>query len=262
MKTDTTKETEPMFFAVIGAYVRYDKRLNSNHKVLYAEITALTYKSGFCYASNSHLAEMFDVHRNTISGWVSKLKECGHIKYFIEKKADGNFIRKIYLVNNIPLGAKSSDEHPSIPEETPLNPRMDTPKSEDGQIHISNKISNEIKNKDKHAIAPLKEKSSYKIILERHYSLYEAKLKRKYNFAPVDGVAIKNIMRGNYTLDEILMCLKRYFDGDNKFFQQQGYTLKYFQSAISGLILGDIKTGSSEDNRSQAVKELLDEGVL
>ena len=144
MSQEINKKNETMFFAIIGAYVRYDKRLTSNHKVLYAEITALTHKSGYCYASNSHFADMFNVHKNTISNWVSKLKECGHIKYFIDKKADGNFIRKIHLTNKIPLGAKSKDLPPSIPALIPLNPTMNTPKSEDGQIHISNKIINKI----------------------------------------------------------------------------------------------------------------------
>ena len=86
--------------------------------------------------------------------------------------------------------------------------------------------------------SPLEAKSSHKLIIEKHYVLYEAKFKRKYSFGGADGSAVKNILTMNYTLEEIFKCLDKYFDGDNNFFYQQGYTLKYFQSAISGLILG------------------------
>jgi len=103
----------------------------------------------------------------------------------------------------------------------------------------TNKNTNKNKNTNEDDKSAPKEKKPYTVILEKHYELYEAKFKRKYNFSGADGVAIKNILKQKYTLDEILGCLDRYFNNNTLFYQQQGYTLKYFQSAISGLILGN-----------------------
>ena len=42
----------PSYYAVIPASVRYDERLKANEKLLYGELTALSQKDGFAFASN------------------------------------------------------------------------------------------------------------------------------------------------------------------------------------------------------------------
>lgn len=74
--------TEPSFFAIIPANVRYDERLKPNAKLLYGEITALSSREGYCWAENSYFAELFKVSNETISRWVSQLVEFEYI--FIE----------------------------------------------------------------------------------------------------------------------------------------------------------------------------------
>jgi len=69
----------PNYYSVIPASVRYDKRLNPNTKLLYSEITALSNKSGKCWASNNYFATLYGVDRRTIIRWVKELKECGYI---------------------------------------------------------------------------------------------------------------------------------------------------------------------------------------
>lgn len=69
----------PTYYAIIPASVRYDKRLKANEKLLYGEITALTNKTGECWATNKYFAELYDVTAKSISGWVNNLKECGYI---------------------------------------------------------------------------------------------------------------------------------------------------------------------------------------
>lgn len=80
----------PNYYSVIPASVRYDKRLNPNTKLLYSEITALSNKSGKCWASNNYFASLYGVDRRTIIRWVKELKECGYINiehvYEIGKK--------------------------------------------------------------------------------------------------------------------------------------------------------------------------------
>ncbi len=41
---------KPGFYAILPATVRYDRRLKSAEKIFYAEITALSDKTGYCYA--------------------------------------------------------------------------------------------------------------------------------------------------------------------------------------------------------------------
>jgi hypothetical protein len=47
--------------------------------MLYAEITALSDKDGYCRASNKYFAELYGVSKTTISTAISELVECGYI---------------------------------------------------------------------------------------------------------------------------------------------------------------------------------------
>lgn len=73
------KLEQPSYYAVIPASVRYDGRLCPNDKLLFAEISALTNKAGFCWAANSYFARLYDVSITSVSKWVSQLLAAGHI---------------------------------------------------------------------------------------------------------------------------------------------------------------------------------------
>ena len=70
---------KPSYYAIIPATVRYDKRLTANAKLLYGEITALCYQEGYAWAGNQYFADLYEVHKNSISAWIGNLKEAGHI---------------------------------------------------------------------------------------------------------------------------------------------------------------------------------------
>ena len=65
---------KPNYYAIIPAGVRYSE-IKPNAKLLYGEITALTNKKGYCFASNNYFAELFNVNKNTISLWIKELKD-------------------------------------------------------------------------------------------------------------------------------------------------------------------------------------------
>lgn len=69
----------PNYFAIIPAEVRYDKRLKANEKLMYGEITCLTNKNSYCFASNKYFAELYEVTPQAISGWIKNLERCGYI---------------------------------------------------------------------------------------------------------------------------------------------------------------------------------------
>lgn len=72
-------EEKPNYFAIIPAEVRYDNRLRANEKLLYGEITALTFKTGECWASNNYFAQLYETTPQAISRWVLNLKKFGYI---------------------------------------------------------------------------------------------------------------------------------------------------------------------------------------
>ena len=90
------------FYSIIPATVLYDNELRPNEKLLFAIITSLANKEGFCYASNKYLASKFNVKDDTVSGWVSHLREKGYVYVEILRNEKKEFLmRKIYP-NNIP----------------------------------------------------------------------------------------------------------------------------------------------------------------
>jgi hypothetical protein len=87
-------EERPNYYAVIPANVRYDKELKPNEKLLYGEISALAQKEGYCWASNTYFAELYDVYPTTISKWLKHLEQLGYITIKMVYKNGSNEIEK------------------------------------------------------------------------------------------------------------------------------------------------------------------------
>ena len=85
------------YYAVIPANVRYSKKLSSSAKLLYGEITALCNKEGYCWATNSYFAKLYEVNKMTISIWIKSLENSGFIKCLIKDKNK----RRIYIREDI-----------------------------------------------------------------------------------------------------------------------------------------------------------------
>ena len=85
--------TKPNYYAIIPSEVRYSN-LKPNAKLLYGEITALSGKLGYCYATNNYFAELYDVSKNTISSWISDLKKLGFITVIVERNNKKQIIKR------------------------------------------------------------------------------------------------------------------------------------------------------------------------
>lgn len=96
-------ESQPGYYSITPAEVRYSKKLVPNAKLLYGEITALCNKDGFCWATNQYFAELYKVDGGTISRWVSQLVSAG----FVRVEIIDSFKRKIYLNGDLmPQGVR------------------------------------------------------------------------------------------------------------------------------------------------------------
>ena len=84
------------YYAIIPANVRYDSELTEKAKLLYGEITCLSNKEGYCFATNSYFAKLYNCTTRAIQNAISKLQERGYIKIVIEN----NFQRKIFIASS------------------------------------------------------------------------------------------------------------------------------------------------------------------
>ena len=91
----------PNYYAVIPANVRYDTYLQPNAKLLYGEISALSNKSGYCFASNDYFAKLYKVNTSVISLWISLLNKAKYIDNKIIYKTGTKQIigRHLYITN-------------------------------------------------------------------------------------------------------------------------------------------------------------------
>lgn len=90
---------QPNYYAIIPAEVRYSD-LKPNAKLLYGEITCLTNTRGYCFASNNYFAKLYGVSKNTVSTWVSQLREAGFITIEIIYKDKQVIERRIGITKN------------------------------------------------------------------------------------------------------------------------------------------------------------------
>ena len=108
----------PSYYSIIPATVRYDHNLKANEKLMYGEITALSSKNGYCWAENRYFAELYNVHKITISKWLKNLEDNGYIrtelKYVYGTK---QVSKRLIYINDTPIsqiakGYKSNDYDP------------------------------------------------------------------------------------------------------------------------------------------------------
>ena len=149
-------QSQPAYYAVIPANVRYDKSLEPNAKLLYGEIAALSNIGGFCFSGNKYFAELYDVDIRTVKRWITSLEKAGYIKIVHEKNGIRT-LRKIYLFEvfqkmftegHLCHGVGDKNVHSSIYNNTSINtvcalsPPVGAPSLQKDHVKISKKTSN------------------------------------------------------------------------------------------------------------------------
>lgn len=83
-------EPESSYFVVLTSEILYDRRINEFQKLLFAAVSGLCRKRGYCWAPNKHFEKLFDKSETQVSQGISKLVELGYLKREIiyKKKYD------------------------------------------------------------------------------------------------------------------------------------------------------------------------------
>jgi len=87
---------QPNYYAIIPAEVRYSA-IKPNAKLLFGELTALSNKHGYSFASNNYFAELYSVSKNTISLWIKELIDAGFVSSQLIKDKNQIIERRIYI---------------------------------------------------------------------------------------------------------------------------------------------------------------------
>lgn len=85
---------KPNYYSILPAEVRYNNNLTANEKLLYSEITALTGKTGECWASNEYFATLYNVTIRSIQRMISDLKKEQLIEIQLIKNQETNLVEK------------------------------------------------------------------------------------------------------------------------------------------------------------------------
>jgi len=107
--------TNPNYYAIIPAEIRYDRQLSANEKLMYGEITALANNTGECWASNAYFSGLYNKDVRTITRWISHLEKLGFIDCKLQYKKDSKQVEKRIITLSTkmtaPYGQKCPDPH-------------------------------------------------------------------------------------------------------------------------------------------------------
>lgn len=156
---------QPNYYSIIPASVRYDKELKANEKLLYGEITALANKNGYCWAENNYFAKLYDVHKITVSNWISNLERQGYISIKLEYIKGTKQVSKRYIyLNDNPTPISEKTNRYKSKDLQGINEKTNAPISEKTKEELNNtSVNNTSINKD-HSTAKA-ERIPYKSII-------------------------------------------------------------------------------------------------
>lgn len=124
------------YYSIIPSKILYNKELKANEKLLYAMITSLACKEGFCFATNNYFAEELDVHPKTVSSWISDLRDKDFIKVELVRKDNKQIIQRKIYINDVPYPLNNGYMYQS------KNGQAIHQNMEDNNIKYNNKINN------------------------------------------------------------------------------------------------------------------------
>ena len=129
------------YYSIIPSKILYNKELKANEKLLYAMITSLACKEGYCFATNNYFAEELGVHPKTISSWISDLREKNYLKVDIVRNENKQIIQRKIYINDVPYPLNNGYQYQS------KNGQVINQKMEGNNIKYNNKYNNKVQKK-------------------------------------------------------------------------------------------------------------------
>ena len=143
--------SRPNYWSVVPPFVRYNKSLTWFEKILYSELSALSNKWGYCFASNQYFTDNFGNSERTVQVSLAHLAELGFISLQSEITAMGTK-RKIFVnalvqaQETAPQGMKESSPPKGKKEPKDGVSKGDSEVDAEGNSIIANSIYSTIDN--------------------------------------------------------------------------------------------------------------------
>ena len=188
----------PSYYSIIPATVRYDENLKANEKLMYGEITALASKNGFCWAENRYFAELYNVHKITISKWLKNLEDKGYIRTELKYVYGTKQVSKRYIyINDTPISQNANRY--KLKDYDPV--------SQNAKEELSTTSNNNTR--DIYTSSRNSTRTPYKEIID----YLNEKTGRNYKHtAKVNQRVIKARMNEGYTLEDFQAVIDKKFD--------------------------------------------------
>jgi len=93
----------PGYTAILPPRVRYDQQIPGTAKLLYAEITAMTDVTGFCWATNGYLGRLIGVSKDRAAKLLGMLEERGYVQIEVIRDAANTVIERRIFITDLGL---------------------------------------------------------------------------------------------------------------------------------------------------------------
>lgn len=93
----------PGYTALLPPRVRYDQEIPGTAKLLYAEVTAMTDVTGFCWATNGYLGRLIGVSKDRAARLVGLLEERGFLQVEVIRNEANTVIERRIFVTDLGL---------------------------------------------------------------------------------------------------------------------------------------------------------------
>lgn len=182
---------KPNYYAVIPANVRYSD-IPSGSKLLFGELTALSTREGYCWATNKYFAEIYETHVDTITSWLGALQKNGFIRMEVDKMAGNK--RKIWMVSDkfglpLPEKIRVATRENTVPSISIKNNISDKSQKEENSDIVEVPISSD---GDERAGRPKREKAdiSYRAV----FQAFKEKYPKNWDLNRTQIQAAKNLL--------------------------------------------------------------------
>lgn len=211
----------PNYYAILPASVRYDEKITPFAKILYAEVTALSNKQGFCSASNKYFADLYKCSERSISENIALLVQGLHLRSEVER----SYRRRLYPLAQIFQGDRTKVLGGDRTKVLKNNTSTNTKSNKEG-ITLS-EITEE-----KEKRLSYKEMMGYATDRVKPIRVWaEGLLARKYPNQIGQETAISKCLKVGYSEEDIKNCFLSLYESD--FWSEKGFDFTTVAKEIS-----------------------------